>query len=92
MSFSLVCKLDVITRIKQQKLLLFCSTKFSYERSYGLALITECDKIRLFRIILSLMNVLCKVAALVRKFNGRVRYTTNFNASNHMPNKFEISI
>ena len=35
--------------------------KFSYERSYGLALITECDKIRLFWIILSLMNVLCKV-------------------------------
>ena len=29
---------------------------------YGLALITECDKIRLFRIILSLMNILCNVA------------------------------
>jgi len=66
MTFSVVCKLDVITRIKQQKLL-FYSTKFSYERSYDLALITECDKIRLFRIILSLMNVLCKVAALIRK-------------------------
>jgi len=49
---------------KTAKIDLFGSMKFSYERSYGLALITECDKIRLFWIIFSLMNDLCKVAAL----------------------------
>ena len=32
MSFSQVCKLDVITRLKQEKLFLFCSMEFSYER------------------------------------------------------------